>query len=218
MISVRTIAIPILLLSFIIILFSASRQLIYADDIAISKTALSNNLVSNPDFAVINNNNSQSNWQDVYKLCTYLFKCTTNSTDGWNDRMSLQVSTTNLTRSDIISKGIPVRPNEKYELLTHMKANKWAIGSFIFLEGFNETSKKWHQIIQCPPPDGSLKWHEYSCELTIPKSMSEVRVGLVAGWSYQKNQEAVTLFDAIYMRRIMPQNAVTARVTSNETS
>jgi hypothetical protein len=99
-----------------------------------------------------------------------------------------------------------------------MKVNKWTIGSSIFLEGFDETSKRWHQIIQCPPPDGYLKWHEYSCKLTIPKSVREVRVGLAAGWSHQHNQDAVTWFDAIYLRKIMPQNAVTPTVVRNETS
>jgi hypothetical protein len=77
--------------------------------------------------------------------------------------------------------------------------------------------KKWHQIIQCPPPDGDLKWHEYSCELTIPKDSNEVRVVLAAGWSEQHNNEAVTWFDAIYLRKIMVQDAVTPTIARNDT-
>jgi hypothetical protein len=84
-----------------------------------------------------------------------------------------------------------------------MKLNEFVSGSHIVIEAYNETSKIWRQIIQCPiGTSGPLEWHEYSCKLTIPVNIDKIRPILNAGWSSKPSKEAVTLFDAIEVRKL----------------
>jgi hypothetical protein len=187
------------------------------------------NLVSNPDFIIvsrdtinINNNINQSrlpiNWSDPFKNCNIIFKCTgvkskttpTNNknTAGWqNSTSSFQVST-NVTNKNtwslIYGNEINVNPGESYAFVTHMKLNQFARGSHIAIDGFNYTTNKWNQLKpQCPAgTNGPLNWHEFSCEIIIPKNTSKIRPVLNAGWSSEKGKEAVTLFGPINISKI----------------
>jgi hypothetical protein len=143
-------------------------------------------------------------WTDPTKNCDHDFKCTGNLTTGWNDSTSFQLST-NTTNEDtwsfINGKEINVNRGEHYTFTTHMKLNEFARGSHIAMEAYNDTSRIWHQIMQCPVgTNGPLKWHEYSCEMTIPANTTKVRPILNAGWSSQPGKQAMTLFDAIYLK------------------
>ena len=81
-----------------------------------------------------------------------------------------------------------------------MKLNEWATQSHVVLEGFNETSKRWHQIEQCPSGiNGPLEWKEFRCVITIPENITKLRPALNSGWSSQPKQEATTWFDNIYL-------------------
>ena len=147
-------------------------------------------------------------WNDPLRNCQIYFKCTANSTTGWKDNTSFQlstISTNNKTWSWIYGKEIDVKPNERYALATHMKLNTFATASHMKIEGYNETSKQWYQIIQCPigTTNGRpLEWHEYNCEMTISKRTSKIRPVLMAGWSSQQNKEAVTWFDDMNLRNL----------------
>ena len=93
---------------------------------------------------------------------------------------------------------INVTPNGKYQLVTHMKLNDWTNQSHVALDGFSETSKVWHPLVQCPSGiNGPLAWHEFSCELVIPENTTKIRTVLNAGWSSQPNKEATTWFDGV---------------------
>ena len=125
-----------------------------------------------------------------------------------NTKTSFQVLTSltsNDTWSYIIGKEIDVIPDEKYQIITHMKLNEFARASHIAVEGYNETSKTWNPLkMQCPAgTDGPLEWHEYRCEMTIPANTAKLRPVLNAGWSSQPGKEAITLFDAIHISQIM---------------
>ena len=158
-------------------------------------------------------------WNDSLQNCDSAFQCTSNFKDGWKDKTSFQISTqaANKTWSWIYGKEIAVKPNEQYHLRTHMKLNEFATASHIVIEGFNETSNKWYQIIQCPAgTNGPLEWHEFRCEITIPKSTSRIRPALNAGWSLQQNKEqAVTLFDNIYLSKKYTNKTNLDTTTSN---
>ena len=112
-----------------------------------------------------------------------------------------QDSTNNTNNtSSIYGKEIDVKSNKSYELVTHMKLNKWAIQSHVTLEGFNQSSKHWNQIKQCPTvTNGPLEWHEFTCIVTIPKTINKIRPVLNAGWSSQPKKEASTWYDSVYM-------------------
>jgi len=130
-----------------------------------------------------------------------------NFTTGWKDNTSSQYSTKksdNKTWSYITGKEIDVRPNEQYEVITHMKLNQFVRESQILVEGFNESADQWYEITpSCPEvTNGPLEWHEFSCEITIPLDISQIRPVLYAGYSSEKNKEAVTLFDGIYMIKL----------------
>ena len=171
----------------------------------------SNQVRSNPQFILIDNQSGTIGyplpWENSSKSCVGNFICRANLSTGWQDNTSLQVSTKyphniNGTWSSIYGKEIGVNPKERYELVTHMKLNDVAKNSHIGIEGFNETLKNWNQFRQCPPGvNGSLEWRQFSCEVTIPDNTTKIRPILNAGWSSLKNQEAVTFFDDIYIKR-----------------
>ena len=166
---------------------------------------------SNPVFIFLNNQSGKvvsgmsSYWNDSIGTCEKNgFRCTINSTTAWkNSGNSFQLST-NITNkntwSSIYGNEINVNPGEQYAFITHMKLNKFVSASHIPIEGYNETSKKWHQIIQCPSgTNGPLEWRGFSCAMTIPENTTKIRPVLNAGWSSQKSKEAVTLFGPIYV-------------------
>jgi hypothetical protein len=176
------------------------------------------NLVSNPSFTPIGDgiNNSQAklprNWNDPIENCQISFRCTVNPSTGWKDNTSLQLST-NTTKEDtwswIYGNEINVKPDEQYELITHMKLNQYAAQSHIVVEGYNETSKSWDQIIQCPDgTNGPLEWQEYRCLIAIPKHTTEIRPVLNAGWSSQFGREAITLFDTIDISKLSSTSVI----------
>jgi hypothetical protein len=170
------------------------------------------NLVSNPDFSLpVNTSFSSSflynyppDWNNSRQQCGDSFQCVVNFTDGWKDSTSFQISTTsnnNNTWSWIYGKEIDVDPSKKYSVVTHIKLNKFARGSHVVIEGSNETSDSWYQILQCPIGiNGPSKWKTFNCELTIPKDTNIIRPVLNGGWSSQKNQQGITWFDAMYIK------------------
>jgi aldose sugar dehydrogenase len=162
------------------------------------------NLIANSGFSIVDNKSGLPfKWNDPFNICGKTYTCKINGTDGWDDRQSFQISTTNNsnnTWSWIIGREVDVKPGEKFQLLSHMKLNKWATQSHVVLEGFNETSKQWHRIKQCPSGvNGYWEWREFRCFITIPANTTEIRPVLNAGWSSQPNKEAITWFDSVSM-------------------
>jgi hypothetical protein len=160
------------------------------------------NFIVNPNFSFFNDTSGiPSYWYDPIKSCRTTFSCTIKFTDGWNDYVSFALSTTNNTNqtwSSIRGQEIEVKPKERYQLVSHIKLNDWATQSHVALEGFNESSKVWHQLVQCPSGiNGPLEWHEFSCTILIPENTTKIRAVLNAGWSSQPNKEATTWFDGI---------------------
>jgi glucose/arabinose dehydrogenase len=178
----------------------------------------SNRVTSNPDFMLIDNQSGiigyalPSYWNISSKPCDGIFTCKASSTTGWRDKTSLQISMKSPSAGNgpwswIYGKDIGVNPNERYELVTHMKLNNFSNQSHIEFEGFNETLKNWIGIKQCPPGfSGSLEWHEFSCELTIPENITKIRPILNAGWSLDGKHQAVAWFDDIFMIRLADEN------------
>ncbi len=170
------------------------------DSVSIIKNA---SLVSNPDFSIVGNNQSglPLDWSDSSNMCGGTYTCKINGTDGWGDRQSFQLSTTNNTNntwSSIKGNEIDVKPGENYELVSHMKLNDWATQSHVVLEGYNETSQQWYQLMQCPDgTNGPLEWQEFACPRIIPENTTKIRPELNAGWSSEPNNEATTLFDSV---------------------
>jgi hypothetical protein len=158
------------------------------------------NLITDPDFS----SSGSSRWTG--KNCQTIFKCTMNSTTGWKDNTSLQLSTNRTstnTWSSITGREIQVKPDQQYQFITHMKLNEFATASHIAIEGFNATSNKWKQIAQDPPgTNGPSGWQEYTREITIPENMTKIRPVLNAGWSSQPGKQAVTLFDALSLTEL----------------
>jgi hypothetical protein len=162
----------------------------------------STNLSINPNFTFFNDTSGlPSYWNDPFKSCRTIFSCTIKFTDGWNDYVSFSLSTTNNTNqtwSWIHGKEINVTSYGKYQVVTHMKVNKFVVGSHVAFQGYNETSKSWYQIAQCPSGiNGPLEWHEFSCFITIPENTIKIRPILNAGWSSDGKNEATTWFDSI---------------------
>ena len=172
------------------------------------------NLVSNPDFLPSiymplfpsNPINFPANWNDSLNQCTDTFQCTINFTDGLRDNLTFQVSTASNNKnmwSWIRGEEINVKPKEQYTVITNMKLNTYAMQSHIVIEGFNQTSKVWYPIAQCPSGiNGPREWKAYNCQITIPANMIKIRPVLNAGWSSQRNEEATTLFGHIEIKKL----------------
>jgi hypothetical protein len=171
------------------------------------------NLVANSNFSIVDNKSGLPlYWNDSLKRCDTYFNCRVNGTDGWDDRQSFQFSTKyphNFSGiwSSAYGQQLEVKPNERYELITHMKLNKWATQSHIVMEGYNDTSQLWYQIKQCPEGiNGPLEWNLFSCLTQIPEKTTKIRLILNAGWSSDPNKEATTWFDALYLAKLKNEN------------
>ena len=170
------------------------------------------NSQSIPDLLVLDNASAMvihslaSYWTDPFKECVNPYKCAINYTSGWKDNTSLQISTTNNSEhnwSYIVGKPIDVNPDEQYVFTTHMKLNKYAGGTHILMEGYNQTWGQWYQLGQCPGGiSGPLNWSAFSCGITIPEKITKIRPVMNAGWSSQRDQEAVSMFDAFSLERV----------------
>jgi len=166
-------------------------------------------VILNPNFIYFNDtSNLPSYWSDPEDNCRGLFSCTIKFTDGWNDYVSFSLSTKNNTRntwSSIYGQQIDVKSKGHYQLVTHMKLNNQSTQSHVKLEGFNETTKVWYQIKQCPSgKNGPLEWQEFNCVIIIPQNTTKIRPVLNAGWSSQAGKEATTWFDGINLLTNVP--------------
>jgi hypothetical protein len=186
--SILYISIFLLLASFFLVF--ATVKMAYAQNA---------NLISNQNF--VQSNDSIVGWNDPLKSCQTTFFCLVNATTGWNDNTSLQLSNDRTNKgiwSSIYGDQISVRPGDSYNFTTHMKLNKFATASHVVLEGFNETSKGWSQIVQCPAgTNGPIKWQMFSCKVKIPAGITKIRPVLNAGWSSENGKEATTWFDML---------------------
>jgi hypothetical protein len=171
------------------------------------------NLIANSDFSIVDNKSGLPlYWNDSLKRCDRYFNCKVNGTDGWDGRQSFQFFTKyphNISNiwSSIYGQQMEVKPNDRYELLTHMKLNKWATQSHVALEGFNETSKQWYQITKCPANlNGPIRWEQFSCVITIAENTTKVRPVLNAGWSPELKKGSKTWFDALSLTKLKDEN------------
>jgi hypothetical protein len=171
------------------------------------------NLIANSDFSIVDNQSGLPlYWNDSLKRCDRYFNCKVNGTDGWDGRQSLQFFTKyphNISDiwSSTYGQQIEVKQNERYELITHMKLNKWATESHVALEGFNEISKQWYQITKCPANlNGPIRWEQFSCVITIPENTTKVRPVLNAGWSPELKKGSKTWFDALSLTKLKDEN------------
>jgi len=164
--------------------------------------------VANWDFSLVNNQSGMPlYWNDSSNICGRTFTCKINSTDGWNDKKSFQLFTKyphNRGISSMIEgQEIGVEPKQQYRLLTHMKLNKWATNSQIFLQGFNNGSKEWYQIEKCPSgTNGPLKWQGFSCIITVPSNTTKIKLVLNPGWSPESKKGSKIWFDAISITKL----------------
>jgi hypothetical protein len=166
-------------------------------------------LMTNPNFTFFNETAGlPSYWSDPLSNCKKYFSCTIKFTDGWNDYVSFSLSTTNNTKdtwSSIHGQEIVVKPKSQYQLVSHMKLNNWATQSHVALEGFNQSSKQWYEIKQCPSGiNGPLDWQEFNCFITVPENTTKIRPVLNAGWASLMNKEATSWFDSINILSSVP--------------
>jgi len=143
--------------------------------------------------------------------------CKINGTDGWDDKQSFQVFSkyphnVSAIWSSIRGEETGVKPLERYELVTHMKMNKWATQSHVALEGYNETSKDWYRITECPSgKNGPLKWQAFKCVISIPENTTKIREVLNAGWSPDPKKGSKTWFDALYLVKLDNDNGFSSQ-------
>ena len=170
------------------------------------------NFYSNPPFVFFDNQSAmislgtRSFWKDQSLSCATNFKCDTDFSTGWNDKTSFRVTTisnNNHTRAMFYGKSLDVTPQKQYNLVSHMKLNKWAAQSRVVLEGYDEVTKHWSRVKECPAGvNGPIEWKEYNCYVIIPKNTTKIRTVLNAGWSSNQKEQAITWFDTIYLIKV----------------
>jgi len=145
---------------------------------------------------------SHSFWNHSLESCNSISKCSTTPA-GWKNTSSIAISSTDkheTAGAKFEGKPITVKSNEKYQFFIHLKLNQWVKQSHVTIEGFNDTSKKWYEIVKCPYSiDGPLNWQELSCVVTIENSTTKIRPVIVPGWSSQEGKDAVSSFGPIYL-------------------
>jgi glucose/arabinose dehydrogenase len=169
------------------------------------------NIYSNPPFVFFDNKSSMislglpSFWKDQKSSCSTQFKCESDFSTGWNDKTSFRVTSTdnvNRTRAMFYGKSLDVTPQKQYQFVSHMKLNEWARQSRVVLEGFDEDTRHWNRIQECPSGvNGPIDWNEYNCHVLVPKNTTKIRPVLNAGYSSNEEEQAVTWFDTIYVIR-----------------
>jgi hypothetical protein len=171
------------------------------------------NLMANSDFSIVDNQSKLPlYWNDSLNRCDRYFSCRVNNTEGWDDKQSFRFSTKyphNVSGiwSSTYGQQIEVKPNEQYELITHMKLNRPATQSHVALEGFNETSRQWYQIEKCPVAvDGTTQWKQFRCEIIILENTTKIRPVLNAGWSPEPKKVSRTWFDALSLTKLNDEN------------
>jgi hypothetical protein len=88
-----------------------------------------------------------------------------------------------------------------------MKQNKPTTQSHVTLEGFNETSRQWYQVTQCPTGvSGPIDWKEFSCTIRVPENTTKIRHVLNAGWSLEPKKVSRTWFDALSLTKLNDEN------------
>ncbi|ALI37570.1 Soluble aldose sugar dehydrogenase YliI precursor [Candidatus Nitrosocosmicus oleophilus] len=119
------------------------------------------------------------------------------------DDFSMITSTTetkNNTWSPIFGDTIRVKPDREYMVISNLELNKYAMQSHIKISGFNETSEKWFQIIQCPEGlDGPLELSRFVCPFTVPENVTKIQPIFQSGWSNESGQKAETIFGNFFV-------------------
>jgi hypothetical protein len=151
-------------------------------------------------------------WQ-AYGLCETKIECSRDSTTGFNDNSSVKISSPLTYEGKCVQDTLPcsftwiygseipdIKPGAIYNVTTHMKLNEYAIGSHITFQGFNETSKKWINVGQCPRgTNGPLEWKAFSCQVVISENVNKIRPILFNGWSSSPTNSGITWYDDIYI-------------------
>jgi len=166
---------------------------------------ISNKQVQNVAPNLINNSsfeNGLNNWKmDDRVMADKKFEIYFDNAVVFSGNYSLKVIT-NCTKtrygwSWIRGNWINVKENEKYRLITHIKAEN-VNSSHIILEGYNESSRRIFQLAQVPSArNGNFDWQIYKYDFVVPENVTKVRVVLNAGWSNQNGTLAITWFDDI---------------------
>lgn len=153
----------------------------------------------------VNGKNHSVIYQDPFSNCYNFFKCTVNKTTSITDNSpantSLTLSTNlnkNLTWSWIYGLEYGVVPGNNYTIVTSLTQNAPVVSSHIVIQGFNETSQLWEDLMQCPSgKSGFINTSTFTCNLLIANDISKIQPIINAGWSSEKNENAISTFDTI---------------------
>jgi glucose/arabinose dehydrogenase len=153
----------------------------------------------------VNGKNHSVIYQDPFSNCYNFFKCIVNKstsiTDNSPGNTSLTLSTTlnrNSTWSWIYGLEYGVVPGNNYTIISSLAQNANVVSSHIVIQGFNETSRLWEDLIQCPSgKSGFINKSEFTCSLSIADDISKIQPIINAGWSSGDNKNAISNFYSI---------------------
>lgn len=150
----------------------------------------------------VNGQNHSVIYQDPFSNCYNFFKCIVNKstsiTDNSPGNASLSLSTTlnrNSTWSWIYGLEYGVVPGNNYTIISSLAQNAQVVSSHIVIQGFNETSRLWEDLVQCPSgKSGYINLSVFTCNLLIAKDISKIQPVINAGWSSGDNKDAISNF------------------------
>jgi hypothetical protein len=157
------------------------------------------NLILNPSFEL-----GYKNWSGVLGGKNFIKEI--DNRTYWNGNNSIRITTNDNSTYNlgwVKSNEVIVDEGEWIRVVTHMKWEN-SVWSHIAIEGYNTSSNKWQQLIHCPGiQSGSSDWKEFSCSVSIPKTIHRIRVALAGGWSLNKSiGNGTTWFDDIEVYRL----------------
>jgi hypothetical protein len=127
--------------------------------------------------------------------------------DNLSDNTKSKILTTSTPLSNerwsfIYGKEYNVIPNQNYKIITSMKLNNFVKGSHIVIQGYNFETSLWNPIGDCPSGiSGPMSWTDFSCVLTIPDSVSKIRIVINGGYSTKEGAEAISWFREVSIEK-----------------
>ena len=125
-------------------------------------------------------------------------------------RFIFNISTTNSGSnnwSSIYGKEFKVNSDNQYTVISYLGVNSFAVQSHIIIEGYNNNTQEWEQVIQCPEGmDGPIEMQRFVCNIEINSNITKFRPVYQAGWSSEEGKQAITYFGKIFMVKVPNTN------------
>jgi aldose sugar dehydrogenase len=121
-------------------------------------------------------------------------------------RFIFNISTANSDPNNwnsIYGNEFEVNSNDQHSVISYLGVNSFAVQSHIVIEGYNNNTQEWEQVIQCPEGiDGPIELQRFVCNIEIDSTITKFRPVFKSGWSSEEEKEAITYFGKFFIVKV----------------